>query len=148
VTTKADFAPEDWATVAEAPPTAGLMVVLAARGGTFRETLALAKGYAEARSQHGASELLDEVVAAKPKVEHTRFASYDEMKAHGLDVLRKAMSVLATKATAQEIEDYRAFILAVSTKVAEAHREHGQAVSPSEETALNDIKGALAPPQP
>jgi hypothetical protein len=146
VSTKADFSPEDWATVAGAPPTAGLMVVMASRGGTFRETLAVAKAYTEARSQHGASALLDEIVSSKPKVDHTRFSSYEQLKDHGLGVVRQAMTVLAAKATAQEIEDYRAFVLTLARKVAEAHREHGQAVSPEEEAALGDIEGALATP--
>jgi hypothetical protein len=146
VSTKADFSPDEWEAVAGAPPTAGLIVVMASRGGTFRETVAVAKAYTEARSQHGASELLDEIVSSKPKVDHTRFSSYDELKAHGLGVVRHAMTVLAEKATAQEIEDYRAFVLALAKKVAEAHREHGQAVSPEEEAALDAIEGALVTP--
>jgi hypothetical protein len=146
VTTKADFSPEEWETVSSGPPTAGFLVVMASRGGTFRETLAVAKAYTEARSQHGASELLDELISAKPKVEHTRFHSYAELKEHAHGVLQQAMTVLAAKATAQEIEDYGAFVLTLAKKVAEAHSEHGQAVSPEEEAALADIKGALVTP--
>jgi hypothetical protein len=44
-----------------------LIVVTAQRGGTFRETIAIAKAYAEARQEHGESELLDEITAAKPE---------------------------------------------------------------------------------
>lgn len=146
MTTKADFSPEEWTTVSEGPPTAGLMVVMASRGGTFKETVAMAKAYAEARSQHGASELLDEIVSAKPKVDHTRYHSYGELKDHGLGVLRQAMTVLGTKATAQEVDDYRAFVLALAKRVAEAHREHGEPVSPEEKVALQDLEGALAAP--
>ena len=146
MTTKADFSAEDWTTVSEGPPTAGLVVVMAAHGGTFKETVAMAKAYAEARSQHGASELLDEIVSAKPKVDHTRYHSYAELKDHGLGVLRQAMTVLSGKATAQEIDDYRSFVLALAKRVAEAHKEHGEPVSPEEQVALQDLEGALATP--
>ena len=66
MTTKADFSPTEWETVLEGPPTAGLMVITASRGGMLRETVAMSKAYAEARAQHGESELLDEIVAEKP----------------------------------------------------------------------------------
>ena len=33
----------------EAPPTAGMIVITAAHGGTFRETIAMTKAYTEAR---------------------------------------------------------------------------------------------------
>ena len=67
MTTKAAFSPEEWTVVLEGPSTAGMIVITAAHGGTFRETVAMAKAYTEARAQHGESELLDEIVAAKPK---------------------------------------------------------------------------------
>jgi hypothetical protein len=35
------------------------------------------------------------------------------------------------------------FIVTLSHEVAAAHREHGQDVSDSEQTAINDITGAL-----
>ena len=146
MTTKAAFSPEEWTAISEGPPTAGFVIVLATRGGTFRETVAVAKAYAQARSQHGASELLDEIVATKPKVDHTRFHSYEELKEHGLGVLRQAVTVLSAKATAQELDDYRTFVLTLAKRVAEAHREHGQAVSPEEQAALQDLEGALATP--
>ena len=60
MTTKAAFSPEEWKVVLEGPPTAGMIVVTAARGGTFRATIALAKAYAEARGKQGKSEPLDE----------------------------------------------------------------------------------------
>ena len=75
MTTKAAFSPEEWTTVLEGPPTAGLIVITAAHGGTFRETIAMSKAYTEARAQHGESELLDEIVSAKPKMDHTRYHS-------------------------------------------------------------------------
>ncbi len=75
MTGKADFTPDEWHTVLEAPPSAGLIVMTAQRGGTFRESFAMGKAYAEARQQHGASQLLDEIVEARPERDHTRYHS-------------------------------------------------------------------------
>jgi hypothetical protein len=66
MTAKADFTEDEWKTILEAPPSAGLVVILSDRGGSVRETFSMAKAYTEARQQHGESELLDEIVAAKP----------------------------------------------------------------------------------
>jgi hypothetical protein len=84
MTTKAAFSPEEWTVVLEGPPTAGMIVLTAAHGGTFRETIAMSKAYAEARAEHGESELLDEIVSAKPKVDHTRYHSAEELRDSGL----------------------------------------------------------------
>ena len=144
MTTKAAFSPEEWKAVLEGPPAAGLIVVTAARGGMFRETIAMSKAYAEARAQHGESELLDEIVAAKPEMDHTKYHSPDELRNNGLQHLREAVAVLESKATTGEVEDYRRFVLALANKVAAAHREGGQSVSPAEATAIQQITEALA----
>ena len=104
---------------------------------------AMSKAYAEARAQHGESELLDEVVAAKPKVDHTRYHSPEELRDGGLGHIRDVAALLETKATSEEVEEYRRFVLAVADKVANAHREHGQSVSPAEEQAIQQISAAL-----
>jgi hypothetical protein len=146
MTTKAAFSPEEWTTVLEGPSTAGMIVITAAHGGTFRETVAMAKAYTEARTQHGESELLDEIVAAKPKTDHTRAHSPEELKEHGLGLIRDAMALLESKATTEERDDYRQFVLALANKVAAAHREGGQSVSPAETAAIQEITTALGTP--
>jgi len=143
MTTKSAFSPEDWTTVIEGPPAAGMIVITAAHGGIFRETIAMAKAYTEARAEHGDSELLDEIVAAKPKVEHTRYHSPDELKEHGLAQLRDAVALVGNKATADELDDYRRFVITLASKVAGAHREHGQTVSPAEAAAIQDVTAAV-----
>jgi hypothetical protein len=143
MTTKAAFSPEEWTEVLEGPPTAGMIVVTAARGGTIRETIAMSKAYAQARSQHGASELLDEIVAAKPQLDHTRYHSAQELRDGGLARLRAAVALLGTKASPEEVEDYRRFVLNLADEVAAAHREEGQAVSPAEAEAIQQITAAL-----
>ncbi|MBV9425959.1 MAG: hypothetical protein JOZ98_23845 [Solirubrobacterales bacterium] len=146
MTGKADFTPQEWETVLEGPPSAGMIVVTAQRGGTFRETIAMAKAYAEARQHHGASELIDEIVAAKPEIDHTRFHSVEELKQHGLQHLRDAVELLEGKATPDEVEDYRRFVLTLADKVASAHREGGAAVSDAERAAIDEISSTIGNP--
>jgi hypothetical protein len=105
----------------------------------------MSKAYVEARKQHGESELLDEIVAAKPAMDHTRYHSAEELRAAGLEHLRGAVALLESKATAGELDDYRRFVLALANKVAAAHREEGQAVSPAEAQAIQEITAALGP---
>ena len=79
MTAKSEFSTEEWQLILEAPPSAGMIVATAARGGMIRESIALSKAYVEARAQHGQSELLDEIVAAKPEIDHTKFHSAGEL---------------------------------------------------------------------
>jgi hypothetical protein len=146
MTGKADFTPEEWHTVLEAPPSAGVIVMTAQRGGTFRESFAMAKAFAEARQQHGASQLLDEIVEARPERDHTRYHSAEELKAAGLKHIQEAVAVLEQKASPDEVEEFRKFVATLAEKVANAHREDGQNVSPAEQAALDEIKTALGSP--
>jgi hypothetical protein len=143
MTAKAAFSPTEWQLVLEAPPAAGMLVIAASRGGTFRETIAMSKAYAEARAQHGESELLDEIVAERPHVERGKVRSPEELREQDLDCLRDVTTLLEHKATVEERDDYRRFVLAVADKVAAAHREGGMQVSPAEEQAIQDITTAL-----
>ncbi len=148
MTAKADFTPEEWQVVLEGPPSAGMIVVTAQRGGTFRETIAMGKAYVEARKQHGESELLDEIVSAKPEIDHTRYRSAEELKENGLQHLRDAVELLERKATPMELEDYRRFVLTLADKVATAHREGGESVSPAEQVAIQEIAASLGAAAP
>jgi hypothetical protein len=148
MTGKADFSADEWQTVLEAPPSAGLLVISSDRGGSIRETFSMAKAYAEARQQHGESELLDAIVSAKPEVDHTRFKSPEELKEASLGHIRDAVALLQSKATAEEVEEYKAFIRGLAERVAEARKEgflglSGERVSGDERQALDEISAAL-----
>jgi hypothetical protein len=142
MTTKADFTPEEWQTILEAPTSAGMIVVMSDRGGTIRESFSMAKAYVEARDQHGSSELLDEVVATNPKVDRHAH-SPEDLRTIGLQHVRDAVALLEAKATPKELEDYRAFVIGLTERVAHAHREHGVEVSEREQAAIDEIKVAL-----
>jgi hypothetical protein len=144
MTGSSDFTPEEWKVVLEGPPSAGLIVITAQRGGTFRETISMAKAYTEARQNHGASELLDEIVSAKPHVDHTRYSSPEELRAAGLRHIQDAVALVESKATPEEAEEYKRFVVTLAEKVANAHREGGDsAVSDAERAAIEEIRQAL-----
>jgi hypothetical protein len=142
MTTKADFTDEEWKLVLEGPPGAGLIVSTASRGGTFREAFSIAKAYTEARQQHGESELLDEIVSAKPEVDRTK-GSPEEMRQHYLQQLRDAVALLEQKATPDEVANYRSFVVALSERVANAKEEGDGPVTDAEQGAIDEIRGAL-----
>ena len=145
MTAESDFTAEEWKNILQGPTSAGMIVITAESGGTFRETYSMAKAYAEAREQHGASELLDAVVSHKPETDRHHAHSPAELKQTGLQHLRDAVAALEQKATPAEVDDYRKFVLALSTRVAEAHKKHGSedAVGPAEREAIADITSAL-----
>jgi hypothetical protein len=143
MTGKSAFTDEEWETVLEGPPLAGLLVITAQRGGSFRESFALAKAYNEARQQHGESELLDEIVSAKPEIDRKRYSSPEQLQQQGLRGLRDAVAVLESKATPEEVEDYRNFVLALARRVAAAHKEGDESITPAEQAAIDEIAASL-----
>jgi hypothetical protein len=143
MTSKADFNPEEWDLVLEGPPSAGLIVSMAERGGTFREAFSIAKAYTEARQQHGESQLLDEIVNAKPEVDRSHKGSPEEIREYLLGRIREAAALLEDKATTEEVGDYRSFALAVAERVAAAKKEGDEPVSEAERAAIDEIRSAV-----
>ena len=148
MTGKADFTEDEWKLVLEAPPSAGLIVIASDRGGSVRESFSMAKAYTEARKEHGESELLDEIVSAKPEMDHTRFKSPEELKQASLGHIRDAVALLKEKATPEEVDEYKKFIVALANRVAEARKEgfmglSGERVSDAERSAIAEIEATL-----
>jgi hypothetical protein len=145
MTTKADFSDEEWKQILEGPTSAGMVVATAEKGGTFRETFAMAGAYTDARKEHGASELLDEIITHRPKTERVKAHSKEELKDAYLDEIRAAVGFVAAKATPAELGDYRLFVVTLAKKVAAAKEEKGSdgGVSPAEAAAITEIEGAL-----
>jgi hypothetical protein len=155
MTTKADFNAEEWSTVVEGPLYAGMRVISADRGGTLRETVALSRVYQEARGAHGESELLDELVKSPPAIDPERVrAAGGNVAGLASDRVREAMRVLEAKATPEEIDAYRRFVMSVGQAAASAHKEGGflgvggKEISDAERQALDDISTALGSSPP
>lgn len=146
---KADFNAEEWSTVVEAPMLGALRVVAADRGGTIRESMAVARVYAEARKAQGGSELLDDVVASPPAVDVQRLQGGAEIATVSTEQLREALRVLTEKGSPENVEEYKRFVLAVAQAAAEAHKEGGfigiggEQVSEEEQQALDEIRRVL-----
>ena len=148
MTGKADFTEEEWKAVLEGPTSAGLVVIASDRGGSVRETFSMAKAYSEAREKRGASQLLDEIVTSKPEMDRSRYSSPEEMKDGALDNVREAVAIVKAKASREELDDYKQFILGLAQHVAEARKEgfmglSGERVSDAEREAIGQISGAL-----
>jgi hypothetical protein len=152
MTGKADYTEEEWKLLREAPTSAGMLVIQADRGGTIRESFSMAKAYTEARKEHGASQLLDDVTSEKPEVDRTRFESAEDLRTSLLQHIRDAVSLLQEKSTPEEVDDYRRFLMNIANRVAEAHREgflgmSGERVSEAEQQAVDEIAEASGAPQ-
>jgi hypothetical protein len=144
MTTKSQFNAEEWERVAQAPALAALMVMLADRGGAIRESIALGKAYAEAR-RDGGGELLEALVSSAPQLDPTSVR-----EPHGLPQrIGESVRIVEEKATPEEAEEYRHFILRVAEVVARAHKEGGvlgiggKEVSPDEQGVLDQLASTL-----
>lgn len=128
MTDKADFNAEEWSLLRQAPPLAGLRVVMADRGGMVSESLSMARAYTEVRDAQwggdGARGLVEELALEGPELDRARFGSLsedarvDEVQRAAVDTVRDAVALLGRKATPEEAEDYRRFVLALAQRVA------------------------------
>src|SRR5215211_706641 len=148
MTTKSEFNAEEWETVAQAPALGALMVMIADRGGAIRESIALGKAYNEAR-QNGGTELVQEVVSSPPRLDPTSIGPRDHARDQLPQRLTEAVRLVEQKATPDEAEDYRRFILRLADVVAHAHKEGGvlgiggKEVSAEEQAALDELSAKL-----
>jgi hypothetical protein len=146
MTTKSEFNADEWERVARAPALAGVMVALADRGGSFRESLALGKAYVAARRDEAGSELLEQLVASPPSLDRQSAGTPDEIP----EQIREAVRIVEEKATPEEAEAYRQFVLRLAEVVAHAHKEGGvlgiggKEVSPEEQAALDRLSSTLS----
>ena len=105
----------------------------------------MSKAFAEARAQHGESSSSMRSSPRNPTWTTPGTAPPEELKEHGLGHLRDADALLGSEATPEERDDYRRFVVALAGRVAAAHEEHGQDVSPAEAAAIQEIAAALSP---
>jgi hypothetical protein len=144
MTTKSEFNADEWERVARGPALGALTVMLADRGGAIRESVALGKAYAEAR-RDGGSELLQQLVSSPPSLDPQSVQQPDQIPGQ----IQEAVRTVEEKATPEEAEDYRQFILRLADVVAHAHKEGGvlgiggKEVSPEEQAALDKLASSL-----
>jgi hypothetical protein len=144
MTGKADFTDEEWQQVLEAPTSAGILVATAQRGGTFRESMSMAKAYTEARKDHGASQLIDELVSERPEMDTKFGESHDEARGRWIENVRDGAALVEQKAGADEADAYKRFIVSLAARVADA----AKGVSDEERKAISEIAGTLGVEEP
>jgi hypothetical protein len=149
MTTKSEFNAEEWERIAQAPALAALTVMIADRGGAIRESVALGKAYAEAR-RDGGSELIEQLVASPPHVDPGSLGDPAQVRTQLPDRIDDAVRLVEQKATPEEADEYRRFILRVADVVAHAAKEGGvlgiggKAVSEQEQAVLDELAAKLA----
>ena len=152
MTRRADFNAEEWSTVVDGPLYAGLRVIAASHGGRLRESLAMARVYQEARTHHGESELLDDLIKSPPAIDADEVRHAQSNIAElATQKLRDAVGILDGKATPAETDSYKKFVMAVAQAVASAHKEGGflgiggKQITDAENQALDGLSSALGP---
>ena len=149
MTKKADFNAEEWSTIVEGPLLAGMRLITAARGGTIRESLAIGQTYAKARQQQGESELLDDLASTPPAMDRNRVGPSADIGEVTTEGLEKAVQLLEQKASPDEVDAYKRFVMTVAEAAANAHREGGfmgmggKQVSEGEQAALDELAATL-----
>ncbi|HKP20045.1 MAG TPA: hypothetical protein VJT68_00900 [Thermoleophilaceae bacterium] len=149
MTTKSEFNAEEWDQVAQAPAFAALMVMLAQRGGAIRESIALGKAYAEARRDSG-NEFIEALVSSPPHLDPRSMGQADQVRAQLPERIRSGIALVEQKATPEEAQEYRDFILRLADVVAHAAKEGGvlgiggKEVTEQEQAVLDELRGQLA----
>lgn len=154
MTTKAEFNADEWDAIRGGPALAGLIMISSQRGGTVRESLAMAKTYSAAQKEHGSADLIGEIVAGAPNLDSKQFSSKEELHTLGLAKITEAVGLLAAKATPEEVAEYREFALTIATHAAEADKSGGflgiggERITGKEQEAMDQIAAALGTEAP
>jgi len=154
MTRKADFDAEEWSTLLQGPPIAGMLVASVERGGTIREGISMARVYDETRRRDRDNELLDEIVGSRPELDPRGYRTPEELREKGLARLREAVGILEQKATSEEVDAYKRFIIDLADTVARAHKEGGfmrfgrVEVSERESAVLDELASMLGVERP
>jgi hypothetical protein len=154
MTTKAEFDAEQWSKIAAGPFVAGLTVIAADRGGTVRETVAMAKVIAEEQQAGENPELVKEVMQERPNPQSLLGADGEKPTTEDLPVkveqiLREALEMLEAKATPEEVEAYKRLCLEIAQRVAERTKSGGvlgiggERVSGDEQAAIDRLRSTL-----
>jgi hypothetical protein len=162
MTTNADFTEEEWTRLKRGPFIAGLALSLADPGGpieAIKETTATLKTVTGATESGARSGLVGEIARDVTEEARHRKNPLAGFKPKGtlagqeiLDELRSVNGIVTEKATPEEAEDYRAWLLAAAKETADAAKEGGflgfraERVSEGEKRMLDELATVLAAP--
>jgi hypothetical protein len=159
MTTKADFNDEEWTRLKRAPFVAGMAITLADPGGpieAFKETKATLQTVAGAvgGDRGPLVQALAGEVAAEARQRHSPFAGFKPTSGATagveiLDELAAVNGILNDKATAEEADAVREWLIAAAQEAANAAKEggflgfHAERVSTGEQEMLDRLKEKL-----
>ena len=160
MTSKTDFSDEEWTRVRRAPFLAGMAISLADPGGpieAFKETSATLRSVLDAAGDSGRGELVQAIVSDVRDEARERKSPLAGFKPSSgatagteiLDELREVNRIVSEKATGEEAEAVRAWLLAVAQAAADAAKEggfmgfHAERVSEGEQKMLDQLGRAL-----
>jgi hypothetical protein len=158
MTTKADFSEDEWATLVRAPVVAGMAITLADPGGPIevvKETSAVLKFVTGSASEER-DDLVGEVARGVRALAKQRTNPVGDFKPRGalaakeiVDELSRANEIVSAKATSEEAEAFRAWIMECAQRAADAAKEggfmgfHAERVSQGEKDMLAQLGSAL-----
>lgn len=165
MSTKTDYSAEEWKLCLKSPLMAGLAVVAASPSGplgVLREMFAVGKLVAETRTQVGSNELLRTLVSdlaapnARGQVDaaELRGLGPEQLKAHALEACQTLAALVDRKATGEEAEEVKRWLVGIAQRTAEAAKEGGflgfggTQVSEAETGAIREVARALGVASP
>jgi hypothetical protein len=157
--TKADFTAEEWNQIRRAPFMAGLAVVAASPSGPFgvvKEMLAVGKMLAEVKAQGSSNDLVKSLVAdleggsgEQSTPAELQGKGPDQVKSFAIDSCRQATALIEKKATPEEAQGFKQWLVSVGQRVSEAAKEGGflgfggTQVSEQEAATIKELSTAL-----
>jgi hypothetical protein len=158
MTTKADFTEDEWATLVRSPMVAGMAITLADPGGpieVLKETSAVVKVVTSASSEQR-DDLTGELAREVRGLAEQRKNPVGDFKPRGamagkeiVDEISNANEIASAKASPEEAEAFRAWIMECAQSAADAAKEGGfmgfnaERVSQGEKDMLAQLRSAL-----
>jgi hypothetical protein len=156
MTSKADFAEDEWTRLKRAPFIAGMAISIADPGGpieAIKETAATLKTVTGATGAGGLVGAVATEVTAEARERQNPLAGFKPKGALAgqeiLEELRAVNAIVTAKATAEDADAYRAWLHAAAREAAEAAKEggfmgfHAERVSEGEQRMLDELAAVL-----
>jgi hypothetical protein len=161
MTSKADFAEEEWVRLRRAPFVAGLAISIADPGGPIemaKETMATLKAASTPPSQVELLVAVSQEILSMANQRQNPMAGFkpDSSALAGkmiLDELMGVNQILTAKATPEEADAFRRWLLAAAQAAADGAKEGGfmgfgaELVSQGEQRMLTELRAALGVPE-
>jgi hypothetical protein len=157
MTTKAEFSEDEWATLVRSPIVAGMAITLADPGGPIevvKETSAVLK--VVTGSSDDRDDLVGELAREVRGLAQQRKNPVGDFKPRGalagkeiVDEIARAGEIVSAKASPEEAEAFRAWIIECAQSAADAAKEggfmgfHAERVSQGEKDMLAQLRSAL-----